>query len=312
MSHKQVRLPLPMRPLARLSRFLFRAGRGDWVYKLFGFASRRMGSAPGGGFVFRGYTPTKNDVIVACLSRSGTHWLLQIALQITHQGQAEYEYLYDVVAWPDFLPGVSIKLTDPPPVSPTGLRVIKTHSLAQLVPVNDEAKYISVVRDPKEVLVSLYHFVPQAFAFLGIETGTPEEWVGRFLKHQAPGGWWPQHTASWWALRSRPNVHITTFNALKADPGAEIDRISAFLGVEIDAAQRRQVLEKSSFAYMKAITHKFTPVIDNKDTIDVVRRGRIGTGSDLFTAEQMARIDSFCKRELTRLGSDFPYDQLFA
>lgn len=312
MSHKHVGLPLPMKPVAQLSRFLFKTGKGDWVYRLLGFAATRMDRGHGRVNVFKGYVPTKNDVVVACLSRSGTHWLLQIVLQIANLGQAEYDYLYDVIAWPDFLPGVSIKLTDPPPKSPTGLRVIKTHSAAEMVPVNDNAKYVSIIRDPKEVLVSLYHFVPQAFAFLGIETGSPEEWVRRFLHHQVPGGWWPQHTASWWALREKPNVHITTFNDLKADPGMEIDRISTFLGVEITAEQRRQVLEKSSFEYMKAISHKFAPVIDNKDTIHVVRKGRVGTGGELFTHEQLARIDSFCKSELVRLGSDFPYDQLFA
>jgi hypothetical protein len=40
--------------------------------------------------------------------------------------------------------------------------------------VNKAAKYLTVIRDPKEVLVSLYHFAPQAFAFMGFQTGTPD------------------------------------------------------------------------------------------------------------------------------------------
>src|SRR5690606_21140219 len=102
-------------------------------------------------------------------------------------GQADYDYIYDIVAWPDFLPGISIRLQEPPPPSPTGLRVIKIHVPAQSVPVNDAAKYITVIRDPKEVLISLYHWAPQAFAFLGLQAGTPEYFVERFLKGQVPG-----------------------------------------------------------------------------------------------------------------------------
>ena len=307
MSHQQVKIPLALRPVTQLSCFLFRIGQGEWVYKLLGAAASR-----GGGNFFGDYIPTKNDIIVACQARSGTHWIMQIALQIAYLGDAEYDYIYDIVAWPDYLPGASIKLTESPPLSPTGLRVIKTHSPAQSVPVNDAAKYIVIIRDPKEVLVSLYHFAPQAFAFFGVQTGTPEYWVEKFLRKQVPGGWWVDHTASWWALHDRPNIHIVTFNELKADAQREIDRISAFLGVELSAEQRQQVIEKSSFAYMKAINDRFSPIVGNTGVLSVIREGKTGVGSDLFTKEQLARVDAFCRSELKRLGSDFPYDQLFA
>jgi hypothetical protein len=308
MSHRHVAIPRFVQPFAQFSRFLFRIGQGDWLYKLMGAAT----STGGGRNAFKQYIPTQNDIIVACLSRSGTHWMMQIALQIAYLGQADYDYIYDIVVWPDFLPGISIKLTDPPPPSPTGLRVIKCHTPAQWVTVNDAAKYITVIRDPKEVLVSMYHWAPQAFAFLGLQTGPPESWVEKFLKKQIPGGWWAEHTASWWALRDKPNVCVITFNDLKADTSREIDRISAFLGVELSTEQRQNVIEKSSFAYMKAINHKFSPIIGNTDAIDIIRKGDTRTGNELFTQAQLARVDAYCRRELQRLGSDFPYDELFA
>lgn len=311
MSHQHVDIPQMMKPFAQFSRFMFRIGQGDWVYRLTG-ALVSIGERMGGTNVFRGYVPTKNDIIIACNSRSGTHWMMQIALQIAHLGHAEYDYIYDIVAWPDFLPGVAIGLKETPPPAPTGLRVIKTHAPAQSVPVNDAARYITVIRDPKEVLVSMYHWAPQAFAFLGLQTGAPEYWVEKFLKNQVPGGWWPQHTASWWALREKPNIRIVTFNALKADTSREIDRISAFLGVELSPEQRQQVIEKSSFDYMKAINHKFSPIIGDTAMFEIVRQGKTGTGGEIFTREQLASVDAFCRSELKRLGSDFPYDEMFA
>jgi hypothetical protein len=296
-----------MQPFAQVSRFLFRVGQGEWVYKLTGAAVSR-----GKSTAFKNYTPIQNDIIVACHSRSGSHWMMQIALQIAHLGHADYDYIYDIVPWPDFLPGTSIKLTETPPPSPTGLRVIKTHLPADSVPVNDMAKFIIVIRDPKEVLASLYYFAPQAFAFMGIQTGTPQYWIEKFLKKQVPGGWWAEHTASWWTFANKPNVHIVPFNVLKADPSGEIDRVSEFLGVKLTPEQRQQVIEKSSFDYMKAINHKFSPIIGGTEMPDVIRKGKTGTGSELFTKEQLDTIDAYCKRELQRLGSNFPYDEIFA
>ena len=62
---------------------------------------------------------------------------------------------------------------------------------------------------------------------------------------------------------------------------------------------------------MKAINHKFSPMIDGKDEMEVIRAGKSRAESALFTDEQFAQVDDFCKRELARLGSDFPYEALF-
>jgi hypothetical protein len=170
--------------------------------------------------------------------------------------------------------------------------------------VNEAAKYLTVIRDSKEVLVSLYHFASQALAFMGFQTGTPDYWVEKFLRRQVPGGWW--------ALRDKPNVYIVTYDALKADSTGEIDRISQFLGVELSPEQRQQVFEKSSFAYMKAINHKFSPIIRDAPLINIIRKGTTADDGELLTREQFDKVDAYCKSELKRLGCDLPYGELFA
>jgi hypothetical protein len=46
-------------------------------------------------------TPTASDVIVATYAKRGTNWALQIAPQIAYYGEAEYDFIHDLVAWPD-------------------------------------------------------------------------------------------------------------------------------------------------------------------------------------------------------------------
>ncbi|WP_420630103.1 sulfotransferase domain-containing protein [Candidatus Leptofilum sp.] len=261
---------------------------------------------------FKGYVPSKNDVFVATQARSGTNWMMQISLQIIHHGQAEYEYIYDMIPWPDFFLSTSIALDDPQPPSPTGLRVIKTHLEAPFVPVNDAAKYICVIRDPKEFFVSTYHFFPQTLGNLGLQQPTPDEWYELFMSNLVPLGSWLEHTASWWALRHKPNVMIIPFHKLKADMEGHIDQLATFLGVELTAEARTAVIEKSSFAYMRQLNHKLSPIVGGGPVIEIVRKGQADGGRELLDAKRGNALDAYCKQELQRLGSDFPFDEFFA
>src|SRR4030095_9517370 len=50
---------------------------------------------------FAGYTPTAHDVFICTYAKSGTYWAMQIALQISHYGEAEFEQVHDLIPWPD-------------------------------------------------------------------------------------------------------------------------------------------------------------------------------------------------------------------
>lgn len=305
-SRQHFKIPIPMKLAFLPIRLLNGLGNVEQSMKLIKWLGDK---APQNHF--EQYAFTKSDVVVATLARSGTHWMMQIILQIAHRGQAEYDYLYDIVAWPEYFPEATLPLNATPPTSPTGYRVIKTHDIVDNVPINDLAHYITVIRDPKEFLVSTYHFAPQALVFLDYTQVEPEQWLQLFMTDYFPFGSWADHTAGWWALRDKPNTIVIPFNHLKADMNGYIDRISTFLNVELNNEERDLVIEKSSFDYMKNINHKFSPIPDNKPVTDVIREGRTKSGKDLFTPEQLAMIDRHCKDELQRLGSDFPYDEIF-
>lgn len=265
---------------------------------------------------FTGYEPTAHDVLVCSYFKSGTHWAMQIAHQIAHRGGGDYASIYDVIPWPDGpRPDLNVALTDPRPlaISPTGLRVIKTHAPAGHVPWRADAKYLCVVRDPKDVFVSSYHFI--AAAMLGPLRPSVDTWLSLYLSDDAFCGPWPAFTASYWPWRDRPNVRFLTYEQMQADKPAVMRMLAEFLGVDLTADELAQVGARSDFAYMQAHDHKYhqspgTPF--SAPGGQMIRAGRRASAGELLTRAQQTRVDDWCRARLAALGSDFPYDDFYA
>lgn len=264
---------------------------------------------------FAGYTPTSHDVIVCSYFKSGTNWAMYTAYQVAEHGEGEFEDVLDVIPWVD-CPNqeTTIARDDPRPLqrSKSGMRVIKTHARAQFVPYNEQAKYICVVRDPKDVIVSGYHFF--ASMLLGPLMPSVETWVRHCTSDESVFHPWHEFTAGYWRWRDRPNVLFLTYEEMHGDPLGTIGRIADLMEVTLAEAEIARVLELTSFEQMKAIDHKFYPgevTPFARPGGSMIRKGKVGSSGELLTTDQQQRIDAWSKAGLARLGSDFPYDEYF-
>jgi len=191
--------------------------------------------------------------------------------------------------------------------SPSKLRVIKSHLEAEFIPYSPEAKYISVIRDPKDMLVSMVMF-ENGFNELLCGGSVPiDAFVKSFQTDRFQYQSWPAFINSWWEMKDKDNVLVTTFEAMKADPAGTINRVAKFLGVDLTSSQFEKVSEKTSFAYMKENDDKFSQPAGDTGNVPLVRSGKSGNAKELLSAEQRQEIDEFCLGELTKMGSDFPY-----
>ncbi|MGB1252670.1 MAG: sulfotransferase domain-containing protein [Candidatus Promineifilaceae bacterium] len=263
---------------------------------------------------FGNYQPQAHDIIVSTYPKSGTNWTMQIAQEIAWYGEAVFEHVNSAIPWPDATIKTPIaQLNDRHMLAnaPTGLRIIKSHLDAAFVPYTSEAKYICVVRDPKDVLVSSFHF-ENGFIERMVGDGVPlDAYVEGFLLKRFIYNGWAEHIASWWALRERENVLVLSFEAMKRAPERAIEQIATLMKVSLSAEQFAKVAHKSSYAYMKANDHKFSPPTppdyQTQGQISMIRQGRVGAGQSALSAEQRDAIDQFCIEQLQLLGSDFPY-----
>lgn len=264
---------------------------------------------------FGSYQPDQHDVLVCSHFKSGTNWMMQIALQIAHRGQAEYDHIHDLIPWPDtFDPRFTLPLTDRSHLntSPTQYRVIKTHYALDRVPYTPQARYICVVRDPKEVFVSSYHFARSVI--FGPLMPSVATWLDLYLSPDFLFGDWSKHVQTAWQIRHRDNVLFFTYNQMKKDPQGTVEQAARLMNVALTPDELQTILHKSSFAYMKTIDHKFYPgavVPWTPSKGQMMRRGQHGSASEMLTPAQQQRIDDYYRNELRRLGCDFPYEEMF-
>jgi hypothetical protein len=264
---------------------------------------------------FRNYVPTAHDVFVMTYAKSGTNWMMQIAHQLLFHGKGDFEHIHCVVPWPDSqqfgpMSKYAIPAEDPSVwmASPEQKRVIKTHYNWELLPYSEEARYIAVIRDPKDVFVSNYHFFGHV---IGPAMPSVDTWLKLYLSENfVMGGSWAVNAAGYWAQRHRPNVRVFSFKSMRRDLRGAVCQVADFLGVRAADSVIQEVCEKSSFAYMKRNDDKFRMwnLIPWQSEVAMVRKGTQGGSSELLSAEQQRQVDAYFVAELNRLGCDLPYE----
>ena len=323
MPYKRKPPPFIVRCLIGITMAIIR--RVIWCLEKLGLTHRVMASiAPGAQKrikaqnPFRTFVPTAHDVFVATYVKSGTNWMMQIAHQLVHHGNADFEHIHCVVPWPDTdimgaMRGYGIPVSDDTvwKASPEQKRIIKTHFNWDLLPYSTDARYIMVIRDPKDVFVSSYFFFVKNGS-MGDMNISVETWLQLFLSAGFPmWGSWAVNTAGYWAERHRPNVLIMSFKSMKRDLKGAVRRVAGLLDVKASDDIIDRVCEKSSLQYMKGIESKFEMwnMIPWIHSGPMIRKGAQGGSSELLSIEQQRRVDDVFIAELKRLGSDFPYEE---
>ena len=244
--------------------------------------------------------------------------MMQIAHQLAFHGTADFDHIHSVVPWPDTelmgpMRRYAVPIENPSvwKASPEQKRVIKTHYDWEFLPYSEDARYIMVIRDPKDVFVSSYFFFVKNGP-LGPMIRSVDHLLRIFLSENFPvGGSWAVNTAGYWAERHRPNVMIVSFKSMKRDLRGTVLKVADFLDINVSSDIIDLVCQKSSFEYMKRIDEKFRmwKMIPWKAEGPMIRAGRQGGSSELLSREQQRAIDTYFMNQLKRLGSDFPYEQ---
>lgn len=259
------------------------------------------------------YAPQAHDLFVVTQMKSGTTWMQQIAYEVLSRGEgdlgdARHNHLYALSPWLESFNGVA--LADAPLIGDAGRRLIKTHLPAQVCPYGPQAKYIYVARHPVSCFRSTVDFYR---AVAGPYTPSQAALLDWFCSDDMWWGSWPDHVSGYWQwAATRPNVLFVHFEEMKADLPGVVRRVASFMGCTLDETAVAQVVDKSSFAYMKAHEEQFEMVPPSFFSVEdtFFRSGATHVeGGETIDAGTQARISDFCR---TRLADQaYPVAQFY-
>ncbi|XP_045021448.1 sulfotransferase 6B1-like [Bubalus bubalis] len=229
----------------------------------------------------------EDDVFLVSYPKSGTHWIAKVIENI---------------------PNARITLTPPIELGDISKfeelktycerRVIPTHLSYSMLPMNvkqKQCKIIYIIRNPKDIAVSFFHYYRDNPNLPSIETW--HEFFELFLKGDVVYGSWFDHVLSWEEHKNAKNILIISYEEMKKDPSKNIKKIATFLSLNMTDSEINQIVWKTSFTEMKNNTakencdpnHTICALTSNRNL--VFRKGAVGDWINYFTSKQKQVFD---------------------
>ncbi|XP_068099940.1 sulfotransferase 1B1-like [Hyperolius riggenbachi] len=255
-----------------------------------------------------------DDVLIITFPRSGTTWMSEVVDLIFHEGDTEKAHqrpIYERVpflewAGPDMPTGTEIL------DNIKGRRIMKSHCPADLLPQSfseKNCKVIYVARNPKDVMVSFYHF--HRMHPISSTPGTLQEFMMGFIEGTITFGSWSRNVKGWWKNRHQKNVLFLFYEDLLEDTKPEIKKVMTFLEKDLPDDVLEKIHQHTTFRAMKE--NKMTNYTDLPlDVMDhtispFIRKGICGDWKNHLTVAQNEIFDEFLQRELSDTDLTFRY-----
>ncbi len=216
------------------------------------------------------FVPRPHDIYVASYPRSGTSLTQMLLLQLSGRAEAEFRHIEDLMPFLDraLKRGESMEEFPSP-------RITKTHLSCRVV-TRWPGKFIYVVRDGKDVLVSYFHLVLKYVN----PSLTFDRFFDDFMSGRVQYGSWFRHVSEWMAFPETDRLLVLRYEDLVRNPDSEIDRLTSFLGWSVTPDQRGIARDRCQFTCMRTLEGKFepisSPVPSDGQTGRFFRQGRTG------------------------------------
>lgn len=244
-----------------------------------------------------------DDLFIESYAKSGTTWTQRVVWLLTHNGVEQDKKITDVMPWLELGIGFEAIQTMASP------RYITSHLPYALSPgVQDSrAKYIYVARNPKDCVVSGYHF----FTNLQVHSGSWQEYLEHFMAGEGPFGDWFTHVLDWYeaSLKSE-NILFIKYEEMKQDLATVVTTMANFLDISLSPALLERILEKSGFTAMAKdprINYQWEEWKD--ETPKMMRKGVVGDWQNHFTDEQNQAFDTLYQERMKNSTLQFDFLQ---
>ena len=173
--------------------------------------------------------------------------------------------------------------------------VMKSHLLAHFFNtqvIQGRVKVILVIRNPKDALVSYYHFYRMNRGF-GNFPGTWNEFFELYKAKCLVQGDYFDFYEGWLRFASLPNVLLVKYEDMKKKLPDVMSDVAGFLGKALPDDSLSEVIEHLSFDSMRqnpSANLSDRPALRH-DVSPFMRKGVIGDWKNYFSAEQSALVE---------------------
>ncbi|XP_056004480.1 sulfotransferase 2A1-like [Ostrea edulis] len=250
-------------------------------------------------------------VLLTTYPKSGTHWVWEIICMLL-EGKSEYipqsrEAYY--------LEGLSD--SDLQEVNQSKKRALSTHLPYRWLPkrhVQNGGKIVHVIRNPKDVAVSLYYHLKSG-GFVK-EMDIWDFVKQRFISKEPRlyGGWFEYEKE--FAVRS-DKVYSLHYERLNKNPTTEIRKLAEYLRVNISDDFLRDVSEKCSFQNLKeadktikadGMLKKMVQKAGRTGVPEIYRKGKSGTWKEHFTVAENEQLDQYIAEVMQDVHLDINFE----
>lgn len=255
-----------------------------------------------------------DDILICTYPKAGTTWTQEIVDLIQNEGDVEKtqraptHVRFPFIEWVIPSIGCGLEQANAMP-SP---RILKTHLPIHLLPpsfIEKNCKIIYVARNPKDNMVSYYHFQRMNKALPA--PGTWEEYFENFLTGKVCWGSWYDHVRGWWEAKDQHRMLYLFYEDLKTNPKREIQKLGEFIGKRLDDKVLDTIVHYSSFDVMKQnpmANYSSVPIeFMNHSVSPFMRKGAVGDWKNHFTVAQNERFDEDYKEKMANTSLSFHF-----
>lgn len=251
-------------------------------------------------------------LFVSSYPKSGTTWTQYIVYTLATAGKLELDHISNYCPFYEadrtWTSGGQLAEPGASRHASIGWRIFNTHYRWEAMPKDGNARFIYLIRDGRDVIVSFYnHLIHQEVEDGGYE-GTLDEFVAEWLDGKIAFGKWTDHLKSWLrAVRTDDRVLLLSYAEMKSDIGKAVKQIVTHCNFDLSDAEVQALLPRFDVAAMKARLAQFNPTScrwkDKGDGFTFIRKGVVGDHKTALTAKHMAAFEA---EVAAAFGTDFP------
>jgi len=244
-----------------------------------------------------------DDVFIVSYPKSGNTWTRFLIANLLHpEIQTDFGNINEVIPDPEALSKRKMDAMPRP-------RVIKSHQYFD----PRYPKVVYIVRDPRDVAVSQYHFHRKRRM---IEDNFPiERFVTRFVAGAtSPYASWGENVGSWLATRYQASTFLfLRYEDLVSETIPELSRLVSFLGRNPDPVLLAQAAERSSADQMRKLENAqsglWSSTRKTRQDVPFVRSAKAGGWKSELPKNSVAELEAAWGSLMTSLGYELASDE---